>query len=404
VGESKQAAAGEVEQPLPAATIWFMAISVGVIVANIYYAQPLLADIARSFRLDVTKAGGIAMLSQAGTALGMLLFVPLGDTREKRGLITWLLLGSAVSLILVAFAANAVWLGLASLAVGATGATVHIFVPFAAQLAPPRQRGRVVGSVLSGLLFGVLLARTFSGLLGAHFGWRAVYGLAAGMILVLALLVQFLLPRSKPTSDLSYFGLLRSIAGLVREHQALRESALLGALFFCAFSAFWTTLIFLLETPPYHYGSQAAGLFGLIGAAGAAGAPLVGRFTDKHGARKTIGLALVTVFVAYVLLGLTGKSLAGLIVGVILLDLGVQSGHVANQTRIYGLVPDARSRLNTFYMVCYFIGGATGSLLGAWSWRLAGWTGVCGFALIGISLALVYFGVSSRTATASASG
>jgi predicted MFS family arabinose efflux permease len=401
VGESKQAAAGEVEQPLPAATIWFMAISVGVIVANIYYAQPLLADIARSFRLDVTKAGGIAMLSQAGTALGMLLFVPLGDTREKRGLITWLLLGSAVSLILVAFAANAVWLGLASLAVGATGATVHIFVPFAAQLAPPRQRGRVVGSVLSGLLFGVLLARTFSGLLGAHFGWRAVYGLAAGMILVLALLVQFLLPRSKPTSDLSYLGLLRSIAGLVREHQALRESALLGALFFCAFSAFWTTLIFLLETPPYHYGSQAAGLFGLIGAAGAAGAPLVGRFTDKHGARKTIGLALVTVFLAYVLLGLMGRSLAGLIVGVILLDLGVQSGHVANQTRIYGLVPDARSRLNTFYMVCYFIGGATGSLLGAWSWRLAGWTGVCGFALIGISLALVYFGISSRTATAS---
>jgi predicted MFS family arabinose efflux permease len=385
------------EQPLPAATIWFMAISVGVIVANIYYAQPLLADIARSFRLDVTKAGGIAMLSQAGTALGMLLFVPLGDTREKRTLITWLLLGSAVSLILVATARNAVWLGLASLAVGMTGATVHIFVPFAAQLAPPRQRGRVVGSVLSGLLFGVLLARTFSGLLGAHFGWRAVYGLAAGMILLLALFVQFLLPRSQPTSNLSYLGLLRSIAGLVREHPALRESAFLGAMFFCAFSAFWTTLVFLLETPPYHYGSQAAGLFGLIGAAGAAGAPLVGRFTDQYGARKTIGLALVTVFLAYVLLGLTGRSLAGLIVGVILLDLGVQSGHVANQTRIYGLVPDARSRLNTFYMVCYFIGGAAGSLLGAWSWRLAGWTGVCGFALIGISLALVYFGVSSRS-------
>jgi predicted MFS family arabinose efflux permease len=384
------------EHLLPAATIGFMAISVGVIVANIYYGQPLLADIARSFRLDVTRAGGVAMLSQGGTALGMLLFVPLGDTREKRALITLLLLGSAVSLVLVATAANAVWLGLASLLVGATGATVHIFVPFAAQLAPPRQRGRVVGSVLSGLLFGVLLARTFSGLLGAHFGWRAVYWLAAGMMLALAMSVQFLLPRSEPAVRLSYLGLLRSIAGLVREHRALRESAFLGAMFFCAFSAFWTTLVFLLETPPFHYGSQAAGLFGLIGAAGAAGAPLVGRFTDQYGARKTIGFALVTVFLAYVLLGLTGKSLAGLIVGVILLDLGVQSGHVANQTRIYGLVPEARSRLNTFYMVCYFIGGATGSLLGAWSWRLAGWPGVCGFALAGISLALVYFGVSSR--------
>jgi predicted MFS family arabinose efflux permease len=397
VEESKREASGPVaEQLLPAATIGFMAISVGVIVANIYYGQPLLADIARSFRLDVTRAGGVAMLSQGGTALGMLLFVPLGDTREKRALITLLLLGSAVSLVLVATAANAVWLGLASLLVGATGATVHIFVPFAAQLAPPRQRGRVVGSVLSGLLFGVLLARTFSGLLGAHFGWRAVYWLAAGMMLALAVSVQFLLPRSEPAVRLSYLGLLKSIAGLVREHRALRESAFLGAMFFCAFSAFWTTLVFLLETPPFHYGSQAAGLFGLIGAAGAAGAPLVGRFTDQYGARKTIGFALVTVFLAYVLLGLTGRSLAGLIVGVILLDLGVQSGHVANQTRIYGLVPEARSRLNTFYMVCYFIGGATGSLLGAWSWRLAGWPGVCGFALMGISLALAYFGVSSR--------
>jgi predicted MFS family arabinose efflux permease len=391
--ESSQEPSGE---PLRAATIWFMAISVGMVVANIYYAQPLLADIARAFRLDVTKAGAVAMLMQGGTALGMLLFVPLGDTREKRALITSLLLGSAVSLVLIATAANALWLGAASLMVGATGATVHIFVPFAAQLAPPRQRGRVVGSVLSGLLFGVLLARTFSGLLGAHFGWRSVYWLAAGMMLLLAVLVQFLLPRSEPTVKLSYLGLLRSIVSLVREHRALRESAFLGAMFFSAFSAFWTTLVFLLETPPYHYGSQAAGLFGLVGAVGAAGAPLVGRLTDQHGARKTIGLALGTVFVAYVLLGLTGRTLAGLILGVILLDLGVQSGHVANQTRIYGLVPAARSRLNTFYMVCYFIGGSAGSLLGAYGWRLAGWPGVCGFALIGISLALIYFGVSSK--------
>jgi predicted MFS family arabinose efflux permease len=392
----QEAGEPEPEAALPAATIGFMAVSVGVIVANIYYAQPLLADIARAFHLSVTAAGGVAMLSQAGTALGMLLFVPLGDTHEKRSLITFLLVGSTVSLVLFATAANVLWIGLASLLVGATGAAVHVFVPFAAHLASPRQRGRVVGSVLSGLLFGVLLARTFSGLLGARFGWREVYWLAAAMILILTVLVQFFLPRSEPTVQLSYAGLLRSIAGLVREHPALRESALLGALFFCAFSAFWTTLVFLLETPPYHYGSQAAGLFGLIGAAGAAGAPLVGRFTDRYGARRTIGLALGTVFAAYLLLGLAGRSLAGLVAGVILLDLGVQSGHVANQTRIYGLDPEARSRLNTFYMVSYFLGGAAGSLLGAYSWRLAGWPGVCGFALLEITLGLVYFGMSSR--------
>jgi predicted MFS family arabinose efflux permease len=389
VGERNQ------EASLPAATVWFMAVSVGMIVANAYYIQPLLADMARSFSLSVTKAGGIAMLTQVGTALGMLLFVPLGDTREKRGLITLLLLGSVVSLVLVATAASAVWLGLASLMVGATAAAVHVFVPFAAQLAPPAQRGRVVGSVLSGLLFGILLARTFSGLFGAHFGWRAVYWFGAAMMLLLAGLVQFFLPRSEPTADLSYLGLLRSIAELVREHRALRESTLLGAVLFSAFSAFWTTLVFLLETPPFHYGSQAAGLFGLIGAAGAAGAPWVGRLTDRYGARATIGCSLGIVFLSYVLLGLAGRTLAGLIAGVILLDVGVQAGHVANQTRIYGLVPEARSRLNTFYMVCYFIGGSAGSFLGAYSWRLAGWYGVCEFSLIGIALGLAYFGLSA---------
>jgi predicted MFS family arabinose efflux permease len=219
-------------------------------------------------------------------------------------------------------------------------------------------------------------------------------------MLLVAILVQFFLPQSEPTVDLSYFSLLRSTADLVRTHPALRESAFFGASLFCCFSAFWTTLAFLLEAPPYHYGSQVAGLFGLVGAAGAAGAPFMGRLTDKRGARFTIGFALAFVFFSFVLLGLTGKTLVGLILGVLALDLGVQAGHVANQTRIYGLDADARSRLNMFYMVCYFVGGSVGSLLGAWAWRVRGWSGVCAFSLAIMSLAMLKFYFSRVTEAA----
>jgi predicted MFS family arabinose efflux permease len=377
--------------PVPARTVWFMALSTGLIVANIYYAQPLLAEIAREFNLSVTQAGALAMTSQIGTAIGMLLFVPLGDARERRTLITVLLIASTVSLLLFAVAPNALWLTVASLAVGASASIVHVIVPFAAHLAPVRQRGRVLGVVMSGMLFGILLARTASGLIGAHFGWRVVYVVAAVLMATLAASVRFFLPRSEAQVHLPYFALLRSVASLVGQHAGLRESALLGALLFAGFSAFWTTLVFLLATPPFHYGADVAGLFGLVGAAGALGAPLVGRLADRHGARTTLGIALLIVLGSFLWLGLMGTTIIGLIVGVVVLDLGVQSGHVSNQTRIYTIAPEAKSRLNTFYMVSYFTGGSLGSLLGAWSWRLAQWHGVCGFALVVTMLSLLVY-------------
>jgi predicted MFS family arabinose efflux permease len=385
---------------VPAVTVWFMAASTGVIVANMYYIQPLLADIARTFHLSVTKIGFVAMLAQVGTSLGMLLFVPLGDTKERRSLITVLLVVATIALTLIALSQNAVWLAIACFVLGMTGSSVHIFVPFAAHLAPPEQRGRVVGSVFSGILMGILLARTFSGSVGAHLGWRAVYAIAAVLMLGIAILVQFLLPHSKPTLKLSYVSLLKSTVNLVRTYPALRESAFFGAMLFSCFTAFWTTLVFFLETPPYHYGSEAAGLFGLVGAAGAAAAPLVGRFTDKRGPRVAIGASLVSVLAAYVVMWEAGTRLAGLIIGVLLMDMGVQAGHVANQTRIYGLAPDARSRLNMFYMVCYFGGGAAGTFLGAYAWRLRGWSGVCAFCLAVMCVALVVFAATRPRAAA----
>ncbi len=386
---AEETALADVETPdLPGATLTLMTISVGVIVANIYYAQPLLADIARGFGLSVTSAGAVAMLSQIGSALGMLFFVPLGDVREKRGLIATLVAGAAVALALTAAAPNALWLSLSMVTVGLTASTVHVIVPFAAQLAPPHQRGRAVGMVLSGVLFGILLARTFSGFVGAAFGWRAVYWVASLAMALLALLLRVRLPRSDPHVTLSWPEMMRSIGRLVRDYPPLREAALLGALFFAAFSAFWTTLTFLLQAPPYHYGSSVAGLFGLVGAAGAAGAPFVGRMADRHGPRRTVLLGLVLTLASFVVLGLFGKMLAGLIVGVLLLDLGVQSGHVSNQTRIYGLLPSARSRLNTVYMVSYFVGGACGSYFGALCWRLFGWWGVCAFGIAALCVGI----------------
>lgn len=375
-------------QELCGSTMTLMTVSVGVIVANIYYAQPLLADIARAFGLSAASAGAVAMLSQIGSALGMLFFVPLGDVREKRALITLLVSSAAVSLALTAMAPNKVWLSLAMMAVGLTASTVHVIVPFAAQLAPARQRGRVVGMVLSGLLFGILLARTFSGFLGAAFGWRAVYWLAAIGMLLLATLLRARLPRAEPHVQLAWPEMMRSIGRLVRDYPELREAAVLGALFFASFSAFWTTLVFLLQTPPYHYGSSVAGLFGLVGAAGALGAPVVGRMADRYGPRRTILLGLLLTVAAYLVLAFLGKILAGLVVGVLLLDLGVQAGHVSNQTRIYDLLPSARNRLNTVYMVSYFIGGAGGSYCGALCWRYWGWMGVCVFGLAALSIGL----------------
>jgi predicted MFS family arabinose efflux permease len=384
-------AEGAEQALMPQTTVWLMAITVGVIVANIYYVQPLLADIAGAFGLTVTRAGTVAMLSQIGTAFGMFLFVPLGDKYERRTLILLLIIGEFVSLLLIATAPNAVWLGCAAFAVGFFAANVHVVVPFAAHLAAPQQRGRVVGTVVAGILFGVLLARTFSGSVGALLGWRAVYGIAAGTMLILAVLVRTKLPVSRPDVVLSWPELMRSTLRLVRQHAVLRESALLGALFFAAFSAFWTTLVFFLAGPSYHYGSASAvtGFFGLVGAVGAAGAPTVGHLADKHGPRFTIRLALWLSLIAFLILGFAGQHLAGLIVGVILMDLGVQSGHVSNQTRIYSIDPSARSRLNMVYMFCYFVGGAIGSYLGAWGWHVAGWWGVCGFGATAIIFAIV---------------
>jgi predicted MFS family arabinose efflux permease len=371
--------------------VWLLAFSTGCVVANIYYVQPLLADIGREFGLSVAQTGAVAMLGQIGTGLGMLLFVPLGDKYERRSLISSMLAVEAIALAFAARASSAAWLSVACFAVGGMAATVHVIVPLAAHLAPPAQRGRIVGTVLSGLLVGVLLARTFSGVVGAQYGWRTVYWFASVIMLGLAVTLRLTLQPSPPALSIRWTELMRSVLGLAREHAMLREAALLACLLFMSFSALWTTLVFLISSPPYHYGTTAAGLFGLLGALSASAAPVVGRMSDRYGADRPILVAIVSTLAGYVVLLFFGRMLAGILAGIALIDVGVQSGHVANQSRIYSLVPTARSRINTFYMVAFFLGGSLGSFLGPLGFNLAGWAGFCAVPLAALVFALGYF-------------
>ncbi|AMV39740.1 Inner membrane transport protein YnfM [Planctomyces sp. SH-PL62] len=369
-----------------------MAIGSGLSVANLYYSQPLLERIADDFSVSASRMGIVSTVTQVGYGLGMLALAPLGDLLERRKLIVALLGATALTLAAVAASPSFAWLAAASFAMGAATVTPQIIIPFAAAIAEPHERGKVVGTVMSGLLIGILLARTASGFLGSHLGWRAVFWLAAALMVGLMGVMAKAMPRSTPTlAGGSYGSLMRSLGGLVRDLPALRSSALFGGLAFASFSVFWTVLAFHLAGPPFGYGSDVVGLFGLVGAAGALAAPLVGSFADRRGSRWSIGSGLLLMLSAYVILGVFGGSLTGLVVGVLLLDVGTQCNHISNQTRIYGLMPEARSRLNTVYMVAFFFGGALGSAAGAAAWPRYGWPGACAVGAVFVVAALGVF-------------
>lgn len=379
--------------------VLIMAAASGLAAANLYYNQPLLVQIARSFSVPEHQVGILPSLAQMGYALGLFLLVPLGDILERRRLIVALFALVSVFLLGAALAPSLSLLAVATFAIGMTTVMAQILIPFAAHLVAPEERGKVIGSIMSGLLIGILLSRTVSGFVGERSCWRVMYVLAAGIMLLFAVVMRCLLPPGRNTTPMSYASLLTSLFALFREQPVLREAAFSGALIFAAFSAFWSTLVLLLASPAYHLGAQAAGLFGLVGAAGALASPLAGRLVDTRSPRSLLQLATVIILVAYLIFWVWGLHLAGLVIGVILMDVGVQMGHVSNQTRVFSLLPGAQSRLNTVYMVAYFCGGSIGSYLGAWGWQLAQWHGVC---LVGLSLTgllTLYFMLTRAIAT-----
>lgn len=353
-----------------------LAVACGFAVANLYYSQPLLPSMAATFGAGAAAQGMIAMLTQLGYAVGLLLFGPLGDRVDRHRLITALLAANVAGLALCATAPSLHVLLLATVVVGLTTVSAQIIIPAASGMVDPGRRGHVVGRLMSGLFAGVLLGRIASGYVGAHAGWRAMFGVATVVDLAMIVLIWRWLPRVPPASDLSYPRLLASLVQLFVRQPLLREACLSGFLVFAAFNVLWGALAMMLARAPYHWGSEVAGLFGLAGVAGIVASPAMGRLADRRGGRRVAVLASAVVAVAFALLAGSVNWVACLLVGVLVLDLGSRANLVANQTRLYTLLPQARGRLNTVFMTVYFVGGATGSALGAAVGGRFGWTGL----------------------------
>ncbi len=317
------------------------------------------------------------MATQIGFASGLLLLIPLGDVFDRKKLIVVSAGAAALVMLAISLAPGFVFTIVSSCVLGLICITPQFIVPYAANLAIPEKRGRVVGFVMGGLLIGILFSRSMAGFLGYWLGWRAVFGVGAGLTLLVTLGLCAL-PRSMSASrQLSYLELLRSLFPLLAREPVLQRHALLGALGFGAFSAFWTTLAFYLAARPEHFGGNMEGTFGLFAIAGAMTAPISGRLSDRFSARVVNGTSLALIMLAFLLMLLADYSLFWLGVGVFLMDAGTQGSHISNQTRIYNLAPELRNRTTSVYMVISFLGGAVGSALGGWAWARWHWPGVC---------------------------
>jgi predicted MFS family arabinose efflux permease len=379
-----------------------LAVGCGLSAANLYYAQPLLHTIARSFGTTSATAGLVVTLSQIGYAVGLALVLPLGDLLDRRRLVPAILLVTTAALAASAVAPSIGLLVALAGVVGVGSVAAQLLVPLAAELARPEERGSVVGTVMSGLLLGILLARTLSGLVAGSSSWHVVYWVATGLAGGLALVLSRALPDDGPRPALRYRALLAATVRLVATEPLLRRRAAYGALGFAAFSVFWTTVAFLLSGPPYRYGDGVIGMFGLVGVAGALCAGVAGRLADRGHARLTTLVFSGSILVSFLPLWLGRTSVAWLVVGILVLDVGVQGLQVTNQSLIYTLGTEGRSRITSAYMVCYFAGGALGSAAAGATWDAGGWTAVCwlGAALGGVATAGSLLDRRSRTRVA----
>ena len=371
-----------------------LAVACGMAVANIYYAQPLLAPIASAFGVSQGRAALVVTLTQLGYALGMVLLLPLGDLLENRRLASRTLLVTALALIGAGLSPYFGVFLAASVLVGATSVVAQILIPYAAHLAPDHERGKVVGNVMAGLLLGILLARTVSSLVAAAWGWRTIYLVSAVLMIALSLLLARLLPERRPRNTSSYPQLMRSTARLIREEPALRRRAVCQALMFGAFSSYWTSVAFVLIRT-HHLSQVGIGVFALVGAAGAAAAPLAGRLADRGHSHWASGVALALAAAAMLLADVGAGNLVVLALAGVLLDLAVQSHQVFSQREIYGLRADARARVNTVFMTSVFLGGALATAVSGVVSDAYGWTGVT---LLGAALPLVGLAIWAASA------
>lgn len=366
--------------------IWSMSIISGLVVANNYYNQPLLGLIAKDFSVSESAAGKISVLTQLGYAFGLLLIVPLGDKflRKKLILIDLVLVFGA--LLWMTFATELWMLYAASLLIGTTSVIPQLFVPIAAELSLEKDKAANIGLVVSGLLLGILLSRFVGGIVGELWGWRSMFGIAAGLMLLVWVFVYKMLPEVQPNFKGTYFELMNSVLQLAKTQPVLQLTSFRGAMAFGSMCALFTTLVFHMERPPFEVGASVVGSFGLAGAVGALAAAKVGSLQNRMSINRIILYALLILIGSWGFTYFAGNTYWGLIIGVILIDLGVQSSHIMNQTNYFSLKTNAVNRLNTVYMVSYFIGGSLGTFFASLAWQYAQWEGVC---FVGITMGLL---------------
>lgn len=373
-------------QPVPRKLVALLALGCGLTVANLYYAQPLLSAIGRHFGVSDGTAGLLVTVSQVAYGLGIVFLAPLSDLVDRRKLVTALLAVACAAMAGAAAAPQFTLLALGIAIAAATSVVAQVLIPFASTIAPEGERGHVVGMVMSGLLSGILLARTFAGLIAGATSWRAVFALAAVAMALLALALWREMPRSRPSTSLPYRRLLGSVAALIRREAILRRRMVYGACGFAGFSLVWTTLSFLLSDPPFNFGEAEIGLFGLAGLAGAVAAMRMGRLHDRGHGRVATGVVLAAVLLSWPIFILGRHSVPAILLGLAVLDFGVQGQNVLSQGAIYALGRETTGRVTTAYVTSNFVGGAIGSASGAVAWSAGGWPAVCA---VGASFACV---------------
>ena len=376
------------EQKLSNSLLYVMAVGAGLVVANNYYNQPLLNLMAKSFQVSEAAVSNIPFFTQLGYAFGLLFIIPLGDKFNRKKLILFDFIAIISSLLIAAISPSLLVLTIASFCIGFSSVVPQLFVPMAAQLAKPNDKGRAIGIVMSGLLIGILGSRSISGYVGEYLGWRSMYFIASGIMFLYALVLVFKLPSLTSDFKGSYAKLMKSLWQYFKAEPSVRLAALRGGLGFAGFSAFWTTLVFLMEDN-FNYGSGIAGMFGILGIGGALAATWAGKLSDKMNKNRLITIATLVMVLAWGVFEFSGNSIIGLVIGVIFIDMGLQSLHITNQNIIFSKNPEARNRINTIYMVGYFIGGALGTTTGAYAWQWFQWSGVASLGLIYTILILV---------------
>lgn len=373
------------QQSLSAGVIWVMTIAVCATVANLYYNQPLLPLMGSSIGIDSSDLGIIPFASQIGYAAAILFISPLGDVMRRKSIIGLLSISLTLSLFGI-YGANSFWmLVLAMFIVGLSANITQQIIPFAASLVEPKNKGKVIATIMTGLTVGILLSRTVSGTIAEYFDWRTVYLFAAFISMVIGFLLFAVLPNPKPAAKLAYPKLILSMFTLFKTQPLLREASVTGALWFAAFNGLWATLAIHVTDEPFALSVQQAGLFGFVGMAGIVGAKVSGQLIEKWGAKKLITLGLTFVLSGFIVMGIWGDSVIGLVIGILLLDIGVFGSQISNQVRIFSIDPKAQSRINAVYMLFYYLGAALGSAIAVKVMASAGWLGLVMF---GATLAL----------------